>query len=86
MPLDKDNPSHRNLSEKLDDKFSGNALYDKGVRPLVHGGYHAGRYLNSGNPEEWARTKDQLSKVGTGEQRTDYLNEHRALQADKNKK
>lgn len=85
MPLDKDNKSHRDFSVKLDDKYSGGATYDKFVRPVIHGTYHAGRFINSGNPEEWARSKDQFSKVGTGQQRTEYLAEHRALQAQEAK-
>ena len=29
----------------------------------MHGTYHAGRAVTSGNGEEWARAKDQYSKV-----------------------
>lgn len=65
------------MSDKLDQKFKNNPLYEKFARPAIHGAYHAGRYVKRGNPEEWARAKDQLSKVGTGQQRTDYLNAHR---------
>ena len=75
--LDKDNPQHRGWSNKLDNKFGGGPIYEKAVRPVIHGGYHAGRYVSSRNPEEWARSKDQFSKVGTGQQRTDYLKAHR---------
>lgn len=78
MPLDKDNPSHRDSSDKFDAKFSGNAAYDKVVRPIVHGAYHAGRYATGGrNPEEKARAMDQFSKVGTGQTQTEYLKAHR---------
>lgn len=78
--LEKDNPSHRDWSTKLDNKFSGGAVYDKAVRPIIHGTYHTGRYIGSGNSAEWARAKDQFSKVGTGQQRTEYLKEHEKLQ------
>lgn len=82
MPLDKDNRTHRNFSDKLDDKFCGGAKFDKVVRPVLHSTYHAARFVNGGcgNPEEWARAKDQLSKLGTGQKRTEYLEQHRALQ------
>ena len=64
MPLDKDNPNHRKTSEDLDARFGDSAVYTKAVRPVVHGVYHAGRYVFNGrNPEEWARSKDQFSKV-----------------------
>ena len=63
MPLDKDNPGHRATSDKWDAKYGGGPIYDRVTRPIVHGTYHAGRYLRSGNAEEWARSKDQFSKV-----------------------
>ncbi|KAL5254365.1 hypothetical protein ACHWQZ_G013973 [Mnemiopsis leidyi] len=71
--LEKDNPSHRSLSDKLDKKHGGKPLYEKFVRPVVHGVYHAARGIKSGNGAEWDRAKDQFSKVGSGQQRTDYL-------------
>lgn len=77
MPLDKDNPSHRGFSDNLDNKYSGQSWYDKAARPIIHGTYHAGRYLNSSNPEEWARAKDQFCSVGTGQTQTEYLKAHR---------
>lgn len=76
--LDPDNKSHRGLSNRLDTMFNGNPVYERIARPVIHGTYHAGRYVVNGrNPEEWARAKDQYSKFGTGQQRTDYLRAHR---------
>ena len=89
MPLEKDNQSHRALSNSLDQnhcgkgwytrtftssfgmrlrtsrhtRHSGDRRYDKAVRPVVHGTYHTARAISSGNGEEWARAKDQYSKV-----------------------
>lgn len=75
MPLDKDNQSHRNASNNLDAAFAyGNPnsgwrwtgvpqVYSGVARPIIHGVYHASRGASSGNPEEWARAKDQFSKV-----------------------
>lgn len=80
LGLDKDNPSHRNLSNQLDAKCGDSGVYNKIVRPVVHGTYHAARFVNSGNPEELARAKDQISKFGTGQQHTDYLKAHRSDQ------
>lgn len=94
MPLEKDNPSHRAISIKLDDSLSGKGWYDKAVRPIVHGTYHACRALPkidiekhgedllptvtiNNNKEEWARAKDQYSKVGTGQSQTEYLKIYR---------
>lgn len=75
--LDPDNRSHRGFSNGLDNRFGGNKLYENFARPVIHGTYHAGRYVGNGrNPEEWASAKDQFSKFGTGQQRTDYLNAH----------
>lgn len=76
MSLEKDNPKHRNFSNNLDAKFSGKALYDKAVRPIMHGVYHAGRSATSLNSAEWARAKDQFCTVGTGQSQTDYLKAH----------
>ena len=64
MPLDPENKDHRKESDELDEKYSGEPWYDKGGRPVIHGVYHTGKFLNSGNKEEWARAKDQFSKVG----------------------
>lgn len=75
--LDKDNPSHRSASNNLDERFKNSGAYNRFARPVIHGTYHAGRFVNSRNPEEWARAKDQFSKFGTGQQRTDYLKAHR---------
>lgn len=77
MPLDKDNASHRGLSNDLDKKYCGQGWYDKAVRPVIHGTYHTGRFVNSGNAEEWARAKDQYSKIGSGQTQTEYLKAHR---------
>ena len=85
MPLDKDNAEHRQMSNNYDDKYGGQALYNKAVRPIVHGTYHAGRFINSGNSEEWARAKDQYSNIGTGQTQTEYLQQHRE-EAKKNQK
>ena len=67
MPLDKDNASHRSFSNKLDAMPRTprqQEAWEKFDRPIIHGVYHAGRYLTGGgNPEEWARAKDQFSKV-----------------------
>ena len=76
MPLEKDNAKHRSMSNNMDNKHSGKGWYDKGVRPVIHGAYHAGRCVTSGNQAECARAKDQFSKVGSGQQRTDYLKAH----------
>lgn len=75
--LDPDNKSHRSMSDKLDSALKNNPLWEKVARPAIHGAYHAGRFVKGGNPEELARAKDQLSKVGTGQQQTDYLKAHR---------
>ena len=66
MPLDKDNPDHRNFSDRLDAlprSPMDAAIYNRFQRPIIHGVYHAARFVSSGNPEEWARSKDQFSKV-----------------------
>ena len=67
MPLDKDNASHRSFSDKLDAMSRSpidQAIYEGVQRPIIHGVYHAGRFVTGGgNPEEWARAKDQFSKV-----------------------
>lgn len=81
MPLDRDNMGHRNFSNNLDSAHTGKAWYDLAARPIVHGAYHAGRFVNSGNPEEWARAKDQFSKFGTGQTQTEYLKAHREAEA-----
>lgn len=82
MPLDKDNQSHRGMSNNLDAKYCGKPFYDKVARPVIHGTYHAGRYVANGlNPEELARSKDQFSKFGTGQSQTDYLKAHREAEA-----
>ncbi|CAB9504301.1 expressed unknown protein [Seminavis robusta] len=73
MPLEKDNPSHRNLSDKLDGKYGGGSIYEKVTRPIVHGVYHTARCVSSGNSAELARAKDQFSAVGKGQPRTEYL-------------
>lgn len=80
MPLDKDNSGHRAMSNNLDTKFSGQGWYDKAARPVIHGTYHAGRFVGSGNPEEWARAKDQFCCVGSGQSQTEYLKAHRDAQ------
>jgi hypothetical protein len=80
MSLDKDNKGHRDISNKMDATFGGGVIYEKVVRPVVHGTYHAARGLSSGNGAEFARAKDQFSKVGTGEQRTEYLKAHQDAQ------
>lgn len=82
MPLDKDNSSHRGFSNNLDAKYGGNPLYDKVARPVIHGTYHAGRYVGNGlNPEELARSKDQFCTFGTGQSQSDYLKAHREAEA-----
>ena len=67
MPLDKDNKSHRAFSDKLDAiprTPKEQEVYKRFDRPIIHGVYHAGRFVTGGgNPEEWARAKDQFSKV-----------------------
>ena len=64
MPLDKDNQSHRQTSDNWDARFGGSSWYTHAARPVIHGVYHAGRFVTGGgNPEEWARAKDQFSKV-----------------------
>ena len=60
MPLDKDNPGHRAFSDWMDGKMEGGRIYDRVTRPIVHGAYHAGQYMASGNDEKWARSKDQF--------------------------
>ena len=61
--LEEDNEGHRNFSDWLDEKFGGGTVYEGGFRPLIHGAYHAGRAVWSGNGAEWDRAKDQFSKV-----------------------
>ena len=63
--LEKDRPSHRLLSNKLDKTYGGKAPYEKFVRPLIHSAYHAGRAIKSKNKAEWDRAKDQFSKVSS---------------------
>lgn len=70
-----DNPEHRKLSNCLDKKFGGKRFYDKAVRPLIHGTYHAARYFGyeakkSFDPEEKARAKELFNKFGKSV--TDY--------------
>merc|ERR1712227_953935 len=89
MPLDNDNKSHRSFSNSLDSAFAYDnpdsrwrwtgvpQVYSGVARPVIHGVYHTARNINSGNPEEWARAKDQFSKFGTGETQTEYLKKHR---------
>lgn len=77
MPLEKDNPSLRDMSNKLDAAHCGKAWYDKAVRPIIHGTYHAARALGSSNAEEWARAKDQYGTFGTGQSQTEYLKAYR---------
>ena len=76
MPLEKDNAAHRGISNNLDAKYGGGTMYEKLVRPVMHGVYHTARGIGSGNTQEFARAKDQFSKVGTGQQRSDYLKAH----------
>ncbi len=78
MPLEKDNPSHRSFSNKLDSKFGGGPIYERVTRPLIHGTYHAARAIDSGNAAEWARAKDQYSALGKGQPRPEYLKEYKA--------
>lgn len=141
MPLKPDNKPHRDISNTLDNYFSGQTWYDKAARPIIHSGYHglvkapsvnqqelaqAQKNFTSAatelpkilpniahcvvlNPaacsnipnnlitvvtgvakgvthavnapylhqEELARSKDQMSKVFTGQQQTEYLKKHR---------
>lgn len=78
--LDPDNQSHRSLSNRLDEAFTGNKAYDNYARPYVHGKYHEHRFKESGNVEEWARAMDQYSKIGDGQQKTNFLNRYRQNQ------
>lgn len=76
--LDPDNQTHRGWSDSLDQKFGDNKAYTHVARPVVHGTYHVGRFVTGGgNQEEWARAKDQYSKIGSGQQQTEYLKAHR---------
>lgn len=84
--LEKDNPKHRKLSDKLDDKFGGNKAYDAYARPIIHGVYHAARGVGSGNDAEFARAKDQLKAVGTGQTKDEYLKAYKANEAKTDKK
>lgn len=81
MPLEKDDPDDRARSDRWDEKYGGNPLYDKAARPIIHSVYHAGRAVKYDNPEEWAQAKDQLSKFGTGQSQTEYLQAHRKNEA-----
>ena len=74
--LEKDNKAHRSFSNKLDRKFCGQGWYDKAARPIIHGVYHTGRAIRANNDAEWARAKDQFSKIGTGQSQTDYLKQY----------
>ena len=76
MPLDKDNAELGQISNNYDDKY---AEQGKAVRPIIHGTCHAGRSINSGNSEEWARPKDQYSTSGTSQPQAEYLQKHREL-------
>ena len=71
----------RGFSDRLDNSFGGGPIYEKAVRPVIHGVYHAGRGFESGNAAEIARAKDQFSKIGTGEQRPEYLKAHQEAAA-----
>lgn len=72
LDLDPDNPDHRRISNELDAEYRGEEWYDKVMRPIIHGTYHTGRFMNSGNKEEWSRAKDQYSKFGTGQTNSEY--------------
>lgn len=146
MPLKPDNPTHRDMSNKLDAKYGGQTWYDAAARPMIHGSYHAVRSLdqtelknglgsatiaptvfNQGirdagvclfkqdpvacssakdnfksvatgiaqaashtvrafdnyDKEEWARAKDQLNTIGTGQPQTVYLKAYRESEEQK---
>lgn len=83
--MQEDNPRHRALSDRLDDELTGNRFYDRAIRPIIHGSYHAARFFGyqaqqSNDPEEWARSKDQFSKIGSGQAQTHYLSALRLRQ------
>lgn len=77
LDLDPDNPEHRKISDDLDAKYIGEEWYDKVFRPIIHGTYHTGRFVNSGNKDEWSRAKDQYSKFGTGQTNFEYYKEYK---------
>ena len=89
MSLEKDNKSHRGMSDNLDKAYGAmskskcpyqvyrGAVYEKVTRPVIHGAYHGARHIKTGNPAELARAKDQFSKIGTGQSQADYLKQHR---------
>ena len=72
MSLEKDNKSHRGMSDNLDKAYGAmskskcpyqvyrGAVYEKVTRPVIHGAYHGVRHINTGNPAELARAKDQF--------------------------
>ncbi len=88
MPLEKDNPKHRDWSNTLDEKYGDNKAYTHVVRPIVHGAYHAARYADGGfnNEAEWSRAKDQFSRIGTGQNQTEYLKAHQQQQQQQQQK
>ena len=81
MPLDKDNASHRQISDNLDARFGGSSWYTHAARPIIHGAYHAGRYVDpiierafhvnsyvhGGNPAELARATVAHGRVNPEE-------------------
>lgn len=86
MPLEQDIPGLRRMSNYCDVKCGANKLYTHVARPVAHGMYHAGKALFRLNSEEWARSKDQFSKFGTGQTQTEYLEAYRVQQKAKAKK
>lgn len=79
MPLEKDNETHRSISNKLDECLAGYDIYDKFARPLVHGSYHTIRYLNTDNLDEWTRAKEQFSSIGNGRESYISYERHKRL-------
>lgn len=80
MSLEEDNHDHSEVYNNLDTNYSGQSWYDKAVRPIIHGTYHAGRYVKSGNPEKLFRSMDQFACFGSEQSQTEYYKAHHDAQ------
>ena len=58
-------PAVRNLSNKLDNAIGWERGYkeDSRVRGLIHGTWHAGAGIWTGNPKEFDRAGEQFGKM-----------------------
>ena len=67
---DENKRTRRTWYDDLDTEFNNSVFYKEFAKPILRAGVHVGRYLITGNEEEWIRAKDQLGKTGTGRSKT----------------